>query len=176
MADVGRFLAGLDPRLKVQRIRRLLGLRSNDTTTEFKREIGLPIGRYLDTCRFEVACCLLLTTDLPEQEVGELVGYKVFKSFSRAFDRHVGCRPRVYRETRGRLTARPPGSRPAAAGPVLPRFVAGVAAVADGARCGRCGGELAPGVALRVFEGSAAICGSCAREHGPRELVESLSV
>ena len=104
------------------------------------------------------------------------MGYRVFKSFSHAFDRHVGCRPRIYRETRGRLSARPPASLPAAAEPGPPRFVAAVAAVAEGERCGRCGGELAPGVVLRVFEGTAALCGSCARKHAPRELVGSLAV
>ncbi len=163
-----------DRRLNVTRIRSILGLGSHDTTTEFRREVGVPIGRYIDICRFEVACRLLVDTDLPEKVVGEVIGYKVFKSFSHAFNRHVGCRPRVYRETGGRLSARPPEPRRRLAGPGLPRFVAGVAAVADGACCGWCGEELAPGVVLRVFEGSVAICGACAREHGPRDLVDSL--
>ena len=46
----------------------------------------------------------------------------------------------------------------------MPRFVAAVAGLPDGARCGRCGRRLEPAPALRIFEDFVPICDRCARE------------
>ncbi len=54
--------------------------------------------------------------------------------------------------------------------------MAAVATVADDARCRRCRARVQPGSAARVFEDRQPICGPCALEHAPRELVDFLFV
>ena len=85
-----------DPRLNVARVRGTLGLRSNDVTTRFRREIGEPIKRYIVSRRLEVACRLLLQTELSTHEIARMVGWKAFKSVSHTFNKRLGCRPRAY--------------------------------------------------------------------------------
>ena len=172
-----------DPLLNVERVRRSLGLRSNDTTTEFHREIGEPIKRYLVSRRLEVACRLLLQTQLSTHEIALMVGWRAFKSFSHTFNKRLGCRPRVYRSSGGLLGRRqppPPRKKPEAVTTKtkdgLPRFVAAVAEMAAGACCSRCGAGLGAEPAARVFEEARAICDLCALEHAPRELVDFLFV
>lgn len=98
------------PELDVGRIRRTLGLRSNDATTRFRREIGEPIKRYIISRRLEVACRLLVRTRLATHEIARGVGWRAFKGFSHTFNKRLGCRPRAYRASGGRLSQRPPGS------------------------------------------------------------------
>ena len=63
--------------------------------------------------------------------------------FSRAFKRRYGVRPPVYRQFGGRLS---------------------------GEAAARCGDELEPAAAVRVFEDLATICDGCARQRAP-ELI-----
>ncbi len=169
-----------DSRLTVRRVRRSLGLRSNDTTTRFRREMGEPIKRYIVSRRLEVACRLLLQTELSTHDVALMVGWKAFKGFSHTFNKRLGCRPRAYRASGGRFSKQlpgPPRKEPATAPEEgLPRFVAAVATVAENAHCRRCRARVQPGTAARVFEDRQAICGPCALEHAPRELVDFLFV
>ncbi len=177
-----------DPGLNVERVRRTLGLKSNDATTRFRREVGEAIKRYIVLRRLEVACRLLIRTELSTHEIARMVGWKAFKSFSHTFNKRLGCRPRAYRASGGRLSKRPlepPRQGPATPEAGLPqrgtdgeppRFVAAVATVAEGARCRRCRARVQPGPAARVFEDRQAICGPCALEHAPRELVDFLFV
>ncbi len=169
-----------DPGFNVERIRRTLGLRSNDATTQFRRQVGESIKRYIVSRRLEVACRLLLQTELSTHEVARMVGWKAFKSFSHTFNKRLGCRPRAYRASGGRLSKRPlkPPRRSPATAPEagMPRFVAAVATVAEDACCRRCQARVQPGSAARVLEDRQPICGPCALEHAPRELVDFLFV
>ncbi len=169
-----------DPGLNVERVRRTLGLKSNDATTRFRREIGEAIKRYIVSRRLEAACRLLVQTKLSTQEIARMVGWKAFKSFSHTFNKRLGCRPRAYRASGGRLSKQPiaPPRKESAMVPEagLPRFVAAVATMAENARCSRCGSRVQPGMAARVFEDRQAICGPCALEHAPREMVDFLFV
>ncbi len=56
------------------------------------------------------------------------------------------------RELGGRLSPEVAADAAADLPPVLPRFLAGIAAVTAGTACGRCGGELETAAMLRVFE------------------------
>lgn len=51
----------------------------------------------LGAARFEVACLLLRSTDLPVQAIAGILGYSAPSGFSRAFRRWAGMTPRAYR-------------------------------------------------------------------------------
>ncbi len=144
----------------VSEIRRRLDLRSHDVTTEFRRQTGATIGRYIEDRRLECAGRLIVDTGLDFHRVADLVGYRSFKTLSDAFARRFGCRPSVYRETAGR------GRRYE-----VPRFLAGFQAPPAGSRCTRCGSVLDSAPAVRVFERLEPLCEACARRHAPRELL-----
>jgi len=171
----------LSPRLNVQVIRASLRLRPTDASSaEFKRQLGERPKRYLESRRLEVACRLLLHTDLSPHDVAVRVGYKSFRVFSHAFDKRMGCRPRVYRESGGLMSRKavpaPTPKPPAADAAGRPRFLAGLAELGDGARCARCEKELTSSAAPRAFEALAPLCDLCAFEHAPRELADFLFV
>ncbi len=162
------------PRLTVERLKAALQVGANDFTTDFRDATGVTIHRYLTDRRLEVAARLLLDTELEAGAIARLVGYGRLEALSRAFGKRYGLRPSIYREFDGELS--PEAARDAGADlpPLLPRRLAGTAAVPAGTVCGRCGGDLETAAALRVFEDLAAICPSCARERAP-ELAAMLS-
>ncbi len=155
------------PRLTVERLQAALLVGAHDFTTEFGRAAGVPIHRYLANLRLEAAARLLVDTDLPVRAIGRLVGYSSLEALSRAFKKRYGVRPSIYREFSGRLSPEVASDTAADLPPNLPRYLAGIATVAAGTACGRCGGELEAGRALRVFEDLAPICGRCARRRAP---------
>ena len=116
-----------------------------------------------------------MDTELGVKVIGRLVGYRGAESLSRAFKKHYGVRPLVYREFRGGLSLVVARDAKADRPPLAPRYLAGAATPAAGVRCGRCAGELETEVALRVFEDLAPICDGCAREQAP-ELAGLLGV
>ncbi|MDQ1913632.1 helix-turn-helix domain-containing protein [Paenibacillus sp. GD4] len=65
----------------------------------FKDQSGIPFSDYLEQLRLEKACCLLMETTLPIQEIAVQVGYNSDKAFRRAFKRVVGIQPTSYRKT-----------------------------------------------------------------------------
>ncbi len=158
------------PRLTVERIKRVLGLGANDLTTRFHAAAGAPIGRYLDDRRMECACRLLTDTELDVETIALLVGHRSKEVFARAFGRRHGVRPPVYREFGGRLSQEALDAVQTGRAPVVPRYVAGLSALASRVPCARCGDGLEPGAAMRVFEDLAPICDACARQRAP-ELV-----
>ncbi len=155
------------PRLTVERLRAALKVGGHDFTTEFRDATGVTAHRYLTDRRLEAAARLLLDTGLEARAIGRLVGYGRLEGLARAFGKRYGVRPSIYREFEGRLSPEVAGDAASDLPPVLPRFLAGTAAVPAGAVCGRCRGELEGAAALRVFEDLAPICGSCAREQAP---------
>lgn len=153
--------------LTVGRLRQDLGLAANDTTTRFRCHTGAGIRRYIEDRRLECARRLVLDSGLGFDEVAGLVGFRRYRTLRDAFQRRLGCRPKVYRETR----------RPRL--PELPRFVAGVAPLASETRrapprCGRCRAGLEAGSRVRVFEDLAMLCDPCARRHAPPAVAAAL--
>ena len=155
------------PRLNVERLQAVLQVGAHDFTTEFHRAAGAPIYQYLTDRRLEAVARLLVDTDLGVRQIGRLTGYPRLESLSRAFKTRYGVRPSIYREFSGKLSPEVASDRGADRPPPLPRYLAGTAAVAKGATCGRCGDELEAGTAPRVFEDLAPICARCARERAP---------
>ncbi len=152
------------PRLTVERLQAALQVGAHDYTTEFRRAAGVSIHRYFTDRRLEAAARLLLDTELRVGPIGLLVGYSGSEALSRAFKTRYGVRPPVYRELEGKLSPEVASDARADRPPLLPRYLAGTAAVAGGAVCRRCGDELEAGMALRVFDDLAPICGRCARQ------------
>jgi len=155
------------PRLTVERIQAVLHVGAHDYTTAFRRATGASIHRYFTDRRLEAAARLLLDTELNVEAIGLLVGYSGSERLSRAFKTRYGVRPPVFREFEGKLSPEVANDAAADRPPPLPRYLAGTAALAEGAVCGRCGGALEAGTAPRVFEDLAPICGGCARERAP---------
>ncbi len=155
------------PRLTVERIKRVLGVGANDLTTRFHAAAGAPIRDYREDRRLECASRLLVDTELDLETVAMLVGYRSCEVFARAFKRRYGVRPPVYREFGGRLSQEAAAAAGVGRAPVAPRHLAGVAALTPGVLCLCCGDALETAPAVRVFEDLAPICDGCARERAP---------
>jgi len=66
----------------------------------FTRALGVSPMRYLAQWRLQLASDLLKSTSLSVAEIAGRVGYESEAAFSRAFKRHLGAPPAVWRESR----------------------------------------------------------------------------
>ena len=83
---------------------RAVGLDADYLARLFRRHVGLPPMRLLARLRAERAASLLVTTALPINDVGRLVGWDDPTRFARAFRRHHGCPASDFRfRHRGRI-------------------------------------------------------------------------
>jgi transcriptional regulator GlxA family with amidase domain len=71
----------------------------------FRSVLGRPPIRYLNEWRMHIAQDLLATTDLTIAAVARRTGYDAEEAFSRAFKRHLGESPGIWR-IRGREAPR----------------------------------------------------------------------
>ncbi len=141
---------------------------ANDTTTRFRRHTGAGIRRYIEDRRLECARRLIVDSSLGFVEIAGLVGFRSCRTFGDVFQRRLGCRPKVYRQTRKPWL------------PELPRFVVGVAPLPPEMcrappRCGRCRSDLEAGTRVRVFEDLAILCDCCARRQAPPAIAGALA-
>lgn len=72
---------------------------TNKTTLNqrFKASMGMTVIEYINNLRMQTACSLLKKTYLSVGEIMERSGYRDEAHFSRAFKKHSGCTPSVYR-------------------------------------------------------------------------------
>ena len=70
---------------------------SSRTLIRHLRDEGTTYQQLLDTVREELACWLLLQSDLPVEAIAERLGYEDTSNFSRTFRRWVGVTPRDFR-------------------------------------------------------------------------------
>lgn len=70
----------------------------------FRREVGIPIGKYIQQKRIDEACQLLLETDAPVYVVCRRIGYSSDSNGIRAFKRHTGMTMEQYRRKYGNVT------------------------------------------------------------------------
>ncbi|MEM8960958.1 MAG: helix-turn-helix domain-containing protein [Acidobacteriota bacterium] len=75
-----------------------VGIRNNSEALFFHIEFGLPPGRYIEACKLDIAAGLLALTDAPIWRIAATVGYAGMPTFSRAFHRRFGLRPRSARQ------------------------------------------------------------------------------
>ncbi len=66
----------------------------------FKQQTGITLNQFIKQKRMELACNLLLTTDLPVLTIMEKIGMHDSKSFYTLFKRFTGTTPAAYREGR----------------------------------------------------------------------------
>lgn len=59
----------------------------------------MSFAEYLETRRLEMACRLLLQTDLSVAEVAEQSGFALYNTFYKSFKRHFDCSPNEYRQS-----------------------------------------------------------------------------
>lgn len=86
--------------LSIQEIAKRLNFNATYLCTIYKQKTGRTINAALTDIRMETARNLLLETQLKLYEVGEKVGYRDGKYFTKVFTREVGISPRQYREHR----------------------------------------------------------------------------
>ncbi|MEM8963440.1 MAG: helix-turn-helix domain-containing protein [Acidobacteriota bacterium] len=87
-----------EPRLNVSWAKEKAGIRNNSEALFFHIEFGLPPGRYMEMCKLDIATGLLALTDTPIWQIAAAVGYAGMPTFSRAFHRRLGLRPRYARQ------------------------------------------------------------------------------
>lgn len=90
-------------RWTVEQVARAVGLSRPVFAREFQRVLGLSPMRYLTERRLRVAAALLLESEATLADVAGRVGYGSEFAFNRAFRRHYGVPPGLYRQ-------RPPGT------------------------------------------------------------------
>lgn len=73
------------------------GLSPNRFSAQFSREMGVTFMEYLIGKRIELACELLMTTDLRSFEIADRAGYNDPHYFSATFKKIKGMSPREYR-------------------------------------------------------------------------------
>jgi AraC family transcriptional regulator, melibiose operon regulatory protein len=79
-------------------IARVSGLHSTNATTTFQKVLGISIAQYLRRRRLNHALKLLADTDKTIIEIAFECGYGSLSRFYDAFQKQIGCTPRIYRK------------------------------------------------------------------------------
>jgi AraC-like DNA-binding protein len=87
-----------DNSLSVSHLKQACQMNNNNISTRFKKSVGLGIHQYIARKRMAAAAKLLEQEELPVFLLASAVGYSHEESFTRAFRRHFGCAPTVYRQ------------------------------------------------------------------------------
>ena len=82
----------------IGKLARVAGLSVSRFSLLFKERTGLAPVKFLEARRIEKARHLLLTTDLPVQEIGLQVGFPNAQHFSTRFGKLTGQSPRAFRK------------------------------------------------------------------------------
>lgn len=84
-------------RQSVEEIASLYNMSPNHFIRSFKHYVGLSPNAFRIEKRMEIACEMLISTDLSVERVAEASGYSDPLYFSRAFKKHTGLSPSEYR-------------------------------------------------------------------------------
>lgn len=99
---IARVVAHINARLNrnftIGQLARVAGLSVSRFSLLFKDRTGLAPAKFLEARRVERARHLLLTTDLPVQQIGLQVGFPNAQHFSTRFRKRTGQSPRAFRE------------------------------------------------------------------------------
>ena len=88
----------LSSKLTVARLAQSLSIPVSTLTKRFRRELGMPLGAYMDSLLFQKAQQLLLFTDLSIGEIADLIEFCDPFYFSRYFKLHQKETPSRYRK------------------------------------------------------------------------------
>ena len=75
-----------------------MNLSSGYLSSIFKNIFGIAFQDYLNKMRMEKAKLLLLTTDLKNYEIGELIGIENFNYFNSKFKKTFGITPKEFKK------------------------------------------------------------------------------
>ncbi len=75
-----------------------LSVNASYLSSLFKKEMGIPLTEYVNTCRISHAQLLLLSTNLPTKSIALQCGISDIYYFNRMFKRITGVTPKTYRE------------------------------------------------------------------------------
>ena len=89
-----------DPNLSISDIAKYMSFNATYLSTIYKQNTGRTINNAITSVRIDEAKKLLAGTDLKLYQVGEKVGYRDGKYFTRIFTKESGISPRDYRERR----------------------------------------------------------------------------
>lgn len=84
--------------LSINDLAALYELTPNQLYYMFKKQTNMSPGAYWTEYRLNRAKALMMTTDLPVQDVSSAVGYEDPLYFSRVFKDKIGCAPSVWRK------------------------------------------------------------------------------
>ncbi len=102
-----------DPNLNVASVRLRCGLRNNNISTHFRRNMGIGLREYIETGRLEAAKRLLRQSGIEIYLIAEAVGYEHQETFCRAFQRQMGTSPSHWRARTEKPRLQQVGHRPA---------------------------------------------------------------
>lgn len=86
--------------LYIEQIASSVYMHPNYLSALFKKEMGVTIMRYINDMRIQEAKSILLTqSDIPIDEVAEIVGYQSTRHFYKVFKNSTGLSPREYQNT-----------------------------------------------------------------------------
>lgn len=91
-----------DPNLSLESLSEKFNIGSKNLSKLFKEEFGENFIDFLTRLRIDHAKELLITSNLPVQEIASAVAYSSSFAFGRVFKRLVGTTPTAYRESEGR--------------------------------------------------------------------------
>lgn len=90
-------------RLRINELADFIGVNRSYLTSSFKKNIGCSPQEFLLDLRMKKAKSLLKKTDMSVSAVANAVGYPDQLAFSKAFKRHCGMSPRMYKGERSEL-------------------------------------------------------------------------
>lgn len=85
--------------ITVEDIAKAIGIHRSHLASIFKKQMGVSPQTYLLNYRMKEGCSLLRETQLPIQEIAEMVGYDNPLTFSKIFKKMIGVSPREYRNS-----------------------------------------------------------------------------
>lgn len=83
--------------LRVEVLAEQFNMSPRNFTRVFKRQVGVPPGRFVEQCRLEFARQCLEQSDVALSQIARRCGYASADGLRLAFDRHLGLSPRDYR-------------------------------------------------------------------------------
>ena len=95
---IGRMHENPEADWTLDKLAAVAGVSRSGLAARFRDTLGMPPGRYLTEWRMNLATRLLHDRALGLSEIAERVGYTSEFAFSRAFKRHIGVAPSVWRK------------------------------------------------------------------------------
>lgn len=85
--------------LTVTMVAQEVGVTPDYLTRLFKKELDSPVIAFINRKRIQASLKLLNTSDLPIQNIGDMVGLPDPCYFNKLFKKHIGVSPKQYRES-----------------------------------------------------------------------------